>query len=107
PFFTQVPVTWDDTRVLTAKLGEYVVIARRKGNNWYIGALTDWTARDLEVDLSFLGDGNYQAEMFLDGLNAHRKAEDYQVEKKSVNQATKLNLPLKPGGGAAVRLVKQ
>ncbi|MEZ4773968.1 MAG: glycoside hydrolase family 97 protein [Bacteroidia bacterium] len=106
-FLSKVPVTWDESVPLAGKLGEYVAIARRKGNNWYIGALNDWTERTLELDLSFLGTGKYQAEMFVDGINANRKAEDYRMEKKEVTKSTKIPLTLKQGGGAAIVLRKQ
>ena len=105
-FLGEVPVTWDETVALDGKLGEYVVIARRSGEDWYIGALGDWTERTVEVDLSFLGRGSYDATMFVDGVNAHRHAEDYRVEKRSLNRKSKLSLTLKPGGGAAIQLKK-
>ena len=76
-FLSGVPVTWDETRVLTARVGDWIAVARRKGEEWYVGAMTDWTARDLELDLSFLGSGVWQAETFADGANAERDAEDY------------------------------
>lgn len=106
-FLSEVPVTWDETIALDGKLGEYVVIARRKGNDWYIGALTNWTARTLEVDLSFLGRGEYEGKLFLDGINAHRQAEDYQVQSKQFNKDSELRIELKPGGGAAIQLSKR
>ena len=58
-FLSKVPTVWDDTRVLDAKVGEYVLIARKTGDEWYVGALTNWTPRDLIIDFSFLDDGNY------------------------------------------------
>ncbi|MEZ4827564.1 MAG: glycoside hydrolase family 97 protein [Bacteroidia bacterium] len=106
-FLAHVPVTWDESVPLTGKLGEYIAIARRKGDDWYIGALNDWTERSLTLDLSFLGSGKYQAEMFVDGMNANRKAEDYRVEKKSLARTDRLTLTMKQGGGAAIVLKKQ
>lgn len=103
-FLSKVPVSWDETVVLDAKLGEYVVIARQKGENWYVGALTNWDARTLTVDLSFLGNRTYQGRLFLDGINAHRKAEDYQVKTRALTARDSLTLELKPGGGAAIEL---
>ena len=58
-FLGPVPTVWDETKVLDAKIGEYVVVARRNGREWYVGAMTDWTARELEIDLSFLPDGTF------------------------------------------------
>ena len=105
-FLSTVPVTWDETIALKGKIGEYVAIARRKGNNWYIGALNDWHERTLEIDLSFLGPGSYNAQMFLDGINANRKAEDYRVVERKFTQRDKISIPLKKGGGAAIVLKK-
>ena len=105
-FLSDVPVTWDESIPLAGKIGEYVVIARRKDRDWYIGALTDWSERTLQVDLSFLADGTYQGTLFLDGVNAHRTAEDYQVKYQTFSQSDSIHLPLKPGGGAAIQLKK-
>lgn len=106
-FLSDVPTTWDETVALAGKLGEYVVIARRKGADWYIGALNDWNERELEIDLSFLGKGTYDATLFLDGINSNRQAEDYQVSKMQVKADTKLPITLKKGGGAAIQLKKK
>ncbi len=103
-FLTEVPVTWDETVVLDGKIGEYVVVARQKGKDWYIGALTDWTEREVEVDLSFLEDKNYQARIFADGINANRHAEDYRVTDRILTRTDRLALTLKSGGGAAVQI---
>jgi alpha-glucosidase len=98
-FLSRVPVSWDETIALDGQLGEYLVMARRQGDTWWIGALGDWQERELTVDLSFLGEGTHQATLYLDGLNAHRQAEDYRVETRSVNAETPLRITLKPGGG--------
>ncbi len=103
-FLTDVPTTWDDTQALEGKIGEYVAIARRKGEDWYIGALTDWSERKIQLDLSFLGTGNYEATIFADGVNANRHAEDYQVKKQAVTKTDRLDILLKSGGGVAVHL---
>ena len=103
-FLSVVPAIWDETIALDGKIGLYVLMARRKGDDWYIGALTDWTTRDLQVDLSFLGDDTYLATLYLDGVNAHRQAEDYRVEQRELTKDSQLTLKLKPGGGAAIRL---
>ena len=71
-FLSAVPTVWDETRVLDARVGEYILLARRHGKEWYVGAMTNWTARDLDVDLSFLGSGAYQADIYHDGSNADR-----------------------------------
>ena len=103
-FLAPVPSVWDETRVLDGKIGEYVVVARRSGQDWYVGAMTNWTARELDIDLSFLPDGNYAMEAYQDGVNAHRYGSDYRQVKSQVSKATKLKLKLAPGGGWAARI---
>jgi alpha-glucosidase len=101
-FLGPVPTVWDETRVLDAKIGEYVVIARRSGQNWYIGAMTNWTARDLELDLSFLPAGALHMEAWQDGINAGRMASDYKLVKGPVTPRIKIHLA--EGGGWAARI---
>jgi len=101
-FLADVPTTWDDTHALDGKIGEYVALARRKGADWYIGALTDWTERDIRLNLSFLGKGNYEATIFTDGVNANRHAEDYQIKKQRLVETDTLDITLKSGGGVAI-----
>ena len=109
-FIASVPVEWDDIRVLDAKIGEYIVVARRRGTQWWVGAMTNWTARDLEIDLSFLSispyyisPGPWTAEIHRDGANADRAAVDYVREVRSVGPSDKLKIRLAPGGGWASR----
>ncbi|WP_207431896.1 glycoside hydrolase family 97 protein [Sabulibacter ruber] len=106
-FIASVPEVWDNTVALDGQLGEHIALARRKGNDWYVGALTNWNARELELDLSFLGDGNYKAEIFRDGINADRKASDYKHETIDVPQNRKLKISMAPGGGYVARIYKQ
>ena len=103
-FITGIPTVWDETHVLDAKLGEYIVTARRKGDSWYIGGITDGTARDVEIDCSFLGDKDYMGDLFKDGINAHRIGRDFRHESVRLNKQAKLKLHLAPGGGFAIRL---
>lgn len=103
-FLSRVPTVWDETRVLTAKVGEYIVTARRSGRDWYLGALTNWTARDIEVDLSWLGAGSFTADVFRDGPNAGRVGVDYERAELSLMAGDKLTLRLAPGGGFAARI---
>jgi alpha-glucosidase len=103
-FLAPVPTVWDDTRVLDARLGEYVVVARRNGREWYVGAMTDWSARDLPIELSFLPDGNFTMESYEDGINADRDATDYKKTTVPVTRTTKLTLRLASGGGWAARI---
>jgi alpha-glucosidase len=103
-FITGVPVTWDETRVLTAKTGDYVVIARRKGNDWYVGAMTDWTPRTLEVDLPLVAGQKYKMEYFSDGINADHYASDYTHTTKEITGGEKLKIEMAPGGGWAAKI---
>jgi alpha-glucosidase len=103
-FLGPVPTEWDETKVLNARIADYVLVARRNGQDWYVGAMTDWTARDLDVDLSFLGDGSFTIEAFQDGVNADRVASDYKKTTGRVSKGEKLKIHLAPGGGWAARI---
>ena len=92
---------------MDGKVSEYVAIARRHGNDWYIGALTNWTPRELDLDLSFLGEGDYILELFKDGINADRAARDYKKEVIPVPTDRKLKIRMAPGGGYAARIQKR
>ncbi|MBA9079197.1 glycoside hydrolase family 97 protein [Rufibacter quisquiliarum] len=106
-FISAVPEVWDNTVALDGKIGEHIAIARRKGNEWYVGALTNWDARDLELDLSFLGEGSFQAEVFKDGVNADKLASDYVHQTVEVPQNRKLKISMAPGGGYVCRIYKK
>lgn len=106
-FISEVPTVWDETVALDGKVAEYVAIARRAGNDWYVGAMTNWTARDMVLDLSFLGEGEYSLELFKDGVNADRIGIDYKKEVIAVPADRKLNIHLAPGGGYVARIVKK
>lgn len=103
-FIAEIPTVWDETRILDGRMGEYIVTARRKGATWYVGGITDWTPRELEVDLSFLG-GACDAVLFRDGVNADRKATDYKRETLRVDASRPLKVRLAPGGGFAAKIV--
>lgn len=105
-FITKVPTTTDETVALDGKVGEYAAIARRKGYTWYVGAMTDWTARDLTIDFSFLSKGKYKAIVFKDGVNADRDGTDYKKEVIKISSGDKLNIHLAPAGGWAARIEK-
>jgi alpha-glucosidase len=103
-FITSVPTVWDDTRVLDAKVSDYILIARRSGETWYLGAMTDWTPRNLNLDLAFLGKGKYTMEIFADGANAHRHGNDYRRDIRTVSRRDRLMIHMAPGGGWAAIL---
>ena len=98
-FIAQIPTTWDQTIVLDAAISDYVLIARRKGANWYVGGMTDWSARELTLDFDFLPAGSYEIEYLQDGPNANKYAQDYQLKKQMVTPADQFNLKLSKGGG--------
>jgi alpha-glucosidase len=103
-YLAKIPTTWQDSKPLAGKVGEYALIARRNNNEWYIGGLTNWSARDLTLDFSFLGDGAYTAEIFRDGINADKDGTDYVKTVQPVTKTTQLPIHLAPGGGVAVRI---
>jgi hypothetical protein len=99
--------TWDTTIVLDGKLGDYIVTARRKGDDWFIGAMTDWTPRDLNIKLDFLNGENYMAVICEDGINADKYASDYILSGRMVKKGEAINIRMAPGGGLVIRLRKQ
>jgi alpha-glucosidase len=104
-FIKDVPATWDETRVLNGLPGEYVTIARRRGEEWYLGSMTNWDPRTFDLPLAFLGDGRYRAEIYADGEDADRFPKHISILKRTVDRSTRLKLQLAPGGGYALRLV--
>jgi alpha-glucosidase len=104
-FIVKIPVVWDDIKVLDARIGDYLLMARRSGKEWFVGAITDWKARDMELDLSFLPAGEYSMDIFQDGINADRHACDYSHLKMNVKAGDKIKIHLAPGGGYSARLM--
>lgn len=105
-FISKIPVEWDDLKVLHAKIGEYTVVARQSGDNWYIGAITNWDARPIRISLDFLDDGEYQMDYIEDGINADTRAIDYLRQTKTVINYDSLKINLAPGGGWVARISK-
>ena len=105
-FIAAVPTVFDRTVPLDSKIGEYVAIAREKDGVWYVGAMTDWTPRELTIDLSFLGDGEFLAEVFSDGINAGRNATDYVHQRVKLTPSGSLTAHLAPGGGWTARITR-
>ncbi len=103
-FIARTPTVWDETRVLDAKVGDYVVLARRSGQEWFIAAMTDWTPRVFEMEFNFLGDKTYRAEIFQDGLNADRCAQDYKRIEREIACCHRVRMELAAGGGWVARL---
>ena len=101
-FLTSIPVNWDETRVLAAEAGQYIVMAKRKGQKWFIGGITNETPRELDVTLGILPEGaDLQMTSFTDGVNAGRMAMDYRQEKTTVNSSTTLHIKMVRNGGFA------
>ena len=106
-FVSQIPSVWDETIVLDAAVADYISVARRKETKWFVGAMTDWTERELEIDFSFLPSGEWQLELMKDGVNADKFAEDYKKEIITINNQTKHKIQLAPGGGWAGIITKK
>ena len=101
-----IPTTWDETRILQGKVGEYILTARRKGNDWYAGALNNSNARDIKLAFDFLDSGNYKATVCKDGVNAHNYGADYDLSETTVQRNDIINIHLAPGGGFLIRFTK-
>ncbi len=106
-YISDIPTVWDETRALNGKIGEYISMARRKGDVWYVGALTNWKKRTMEFDLSFLGEGKWTIELYKDGINADKIASDYRKSVIFVPQNRKLTVNLAEGGGCAMKIYKK
>ena len=103
-FITGIPTVWDNTHVLEASFGEYLVTARNKGNDWYVAGITGETPKELSIDLSFLDNGTYTAKILHDGPNSDRVGTDYLFEEKEINRNSKLLVKMVAGGGFVIRL---
>ena len=98
-YLAQMPVTWQDTKVLYADAGKAIIIARKHGDKWYVGGITNWEPFFREVSLNFLGEGNYQAEILSDGINANKMGEDYKIEKVQIKKSFTMKINMASGGG--------
>lgn len=105
-FIAAIPTVWDQTVGVDGKVGDYIVMARRADKVWYLGAMTDWNERTLEVDLSFLPEGQYEMEVYKDGPDANVNATDYVREVVKVPADRKVQVKLASGGGYAARITK-
>ena len=104
-FIASLPVEVDSTFIASGELGKYIVTVRKKDVNWYIGGMTNWDERDVQLDFSFLPEGVfYTAVLFKDGVNANKQAEDYRKETIRIDKDSRLTLHLASGGGFAMKL---
>jgi alpha-glucosidase len=104
-FVRTVPTSWDETRFVDGYPGDFVVVARRRGDEWFLGAMTDENARELSLSLDFLSEGqDYTAHVFRDGDDVAENPQDVAYETRTVSASAPLDVRLAPGGGLAVRL---
>ncbi len=103
-FIAKIPTVWDETIALKSEVGEYVAVARRSGYKWFVGALTNWAARDLTLALTSLKVAGKTATVFKDGLNAEKFAQDYEKTTLAVPADGKVTMHLAPGGGVAMEI---
>ncbi len=104
-FIKHVPTTWDETKVLNGEPGQFITMVRRKGGEWFLGSMSDWNTRQMEVSLSFLGAGRYTAEIYADSPDADKYPKNVSVRRETVDRNSHLNVKIVPGGGYAVRFV--
>ena len=103
-FLKVVPTTWDDTRVIHGQVGDFITVARRAGNDWYVGSMTDWDPRTLGIPLDFLDSGKYEAEIWADAYEADEYPDRLMKETKTVTRNDSLTARMAPGGGHVVHL---
>ena len=101
-FIREVPTSWDETRALNGRVGEYVTVARRSGRDWYVGSITNWTPREIRLPLDFLGEGDFVAEIYADEHDAVSEPKHTSISRQQVTASSYLQLELAPGGGAAI-----
>lgn len=106
-FIRGAPTSWDETRVVASEVGEYVSIARRRGKEWYLGTITNWTPRTLELPLTFLGPGRFVAEVYGDAADSDRAPKNVTIQKRPVDAGTRLKVEMGPGGGQAVKIRRE
>lgn len=104
-FIRNAPAAWDESKVLNGLPAEYITMARRRGKEWFIGSMTNWTPRDFDISLPFLPPGKYRAEIYADAEDANHYPKNVSIRKETVDKNSRLKVHLAPGGGYAVRLV--
>ena len=101
-FITSMPTVFDSTKILSGKVGECIVTMREKGGIYYVGGMTSWQERDVDVDFSFLTTGKWDCTLFCDGINADKVATDYKLETLQVDSSSRMKVHMAPGGGFAM-----
>jgi alpha-glucosidase len=102
-FIANIPVVWDETRVLQGELGKYIVTARRKGSTWYVAGQTNWDERTITLPLNFLLKGSFTTTLLVDGINANHNAEDYRMTIEQHNFTETLTIHMASGGGFVLK----
>jgi alpha-glucosidase len=104
---SEIPTVWEQSLPIAGKVGEYIIIAREKNQKWYVGAMSNWTGRDVTFKTDFLEKNvNYIAVIYKDGINADRFATDYKIEEFSLNSESEIHVHLAPGGGFVIKILK-
>ncbi len=106
-FIKAIPTTWDETKVLDAKVGEFITIARRKGNDWYVGTITNHNSRIINISTNFLKDGNYEAELFSDANDTDIHPNNLIKQTKTITNKDVIAININSGGGQVMRLIKK
>lgn len=106
-FLGKIPTVWDETRILEAELGNFIVEARRKENVWYLAGMNTWQPHDFTVTLDFLEEGVYEVETAADGINAEKNPQDYKLHKSQVTARDQIPIHLAPGGGFVARIYRK
>lgn len=106
-FIREVPTIWDETKVLSADVSEQITIARRKGNDWFVGSLNNHQSREVAVSFGFLPEGNYTAEIYTDDRNTDRDSNLLTKEIRTITSKDKINIQLASGGGAVMLIRKK
>src|SRR4249919_1787891 len=99
-----IPTTWDETKILQGKVGEFIITARKKGDNWFVAGLNNSNARTVSLDFDFIEKVNFNMTICNDGVNAHNYGSDYELRQKDIQYAEKLDISMASGGGFLIRL---
>jgi alpha-glucosidase len=102
-----IPTTWDETKIVQGKIGEFIISARRHGDDWFIGGLNNTVARDISLSFDFIPRGTYEATICKDGVNANSYAADYAISVMKVQADQRVNISMAMGGGFMIKLSKQ
>lgn len=106
-FIKEVPARWDETRVLNGTPDTHITVARRNGNDWWLGAITGWEPTSLKLPLDFLGEGSYTAVIYRDTKESGDQPKQYEVKEMKVTSRSTLNIDMARGGGIAVKFIRR